>query len=271
MVGAAAGRMTFQAVRSGRDFQRAGDVEPFAADAGDAEGGVDQHRPDRADEDDEDRGEAGVLDGVERERHPGQRRDRLENLDERIERALEQRRHADQEAGRDRHQRREQEAGDDARQRIGELDADALVVRPHVVERVGEVLPDRLADLQRPRHGRGPLGGGAHQLGVFGIHRDRGTGLRLRHRDARPAGTGRTGRSRAAIDRTLSARLHSHVSRCQADGVRPSGALDGEARDVLFRLCRIELLAHDRCACRRSPSAASWPMLFITAVASVAR
>jgi hypothetical protein len=37
-----------------------------------------------------------VLDGVERERHPGERRDRLEHLDERVERLGKQRRHADQ-------------------------------------------------------------------------------------------------------------------------------------------------------------------------------
>jgi hypothetical protein len=48
---------------------------------------------------------ARVLDGVERERHPGERRHRLQDLDEGIERAVDQRRHADQEAQRDGNER----------------------------------------------------------------------------------------------------------------------------------------------------------------------
>src|SRR5258708_23167744 len=36
----------------GPDLEGPRDVEPFAPDRGDAEGGVHQHRPDRADEDD---------------------------------------------------------------------------------------------------------------------------------------------------------------------------------------------------------------------------
>ena len=45
----------------------------------------------QADEDDEDAADRGVLDGVERQRHPGQRADRFQHLDEGIERAAEQR------------------------------------------------------------------------------------------------------------------------------------------------------------------------------------
>jgi len=55
MVGAAAGRMMVKARRKSADLERARDVEPFLAHGRNAEGGVDQHRPERADEDHEDR------------------------------------------------------------------------------------------------------------------------------------------------------------------------------------------------------------------------
>src|SRR3989344_4112117 len=84
-----------------RDLERARHVEPVAPHAGHAEGRVDQHRPDRADEDHEDARGGRVLDGVERQRHPRQRRDGLEHLDERVERAVHQGRHADGKAQRD--------------------------------------------------------------------------------------------------------------------------------------------------------------------------
>src|SRR6478609_7906285 len=57
----------------GADLERLRHVEPFAPHRGDPERGVDHHWPQRADEDDEDRGQAGVLDSVERQRHPGER------------------------------------------------------------------------------------------------------------------------------------------------------------------------------------------------------
>ncbi len=85
---------------------------------GHPERGVDQHRPHRADEDDEDRGQPGILDGVERKRHPGERRDRLQDLDEGIERPAHQRRHADEKADRDGDRDREQIAERHARDRV---------------------------------------------------------------------------------------------------------------------------------------------------------
>ncbi len=59
-----------------------------------------------------------------------------------------------------------------------ELDADALVVRPLVVERVGQVPPARLRHGQRPRHAGGLFGARvfAHHLQVldlFGRHAGR--------------------------------------------------------------------------------------------------
>ena len=61
----------------GADLERASHVDPFLAHGGDAERGIKQHRPDRADEDDKNRRQPGILDGVECQRHPGERRDRL--------------------------------------------------------------------------------------------------------------------------------------------------------------------------------------------------
>ena len=63
---------------------------------------------------------------------------------------------------------------------ISELDADALVVRPLVVERALEVLPELLGDIERARHRRLALRRGrAHELGVFRIHlRDRARAAR---------------------------------------------------------------------------------------------
>jgi hypothetical protein len=109
------------------------------------------------------------------ERHPGQRRDRLEHLDERIECLAHQRRHADEKADRDRDRDGDEIADHHPRDRIGELDADALVVRPVVIERTLEVLPQLGADVERTGHRRFALGRGrAHELGVFRVHlRDR--------------------------------------------------------------------------------------------------
>ena len=111
----------------------------------------------------------GVECGVERQRHPGERRDRFHDLDEGIERAAHQRRHADEKAEGNGHGHGQQIADQDPGDRIGELDADALVVGAAVVERVLEVLPDLGADLGGTRHGGLALrGGDAHQLGILG-------------------------------------------------------------------------------------------------------
>src|SRR5271156_5775012 len=73
------------------DLERARDVDPFLAHGSDTEGCIEQHRPDRADEDHKDRRQAGILDRIKGERHPGERRDRLQHLDERVERPADQR------------------------------------------------------------------------------------------------------------------------------------------------------------------------------------
>src|SRR5712691_767696 len=135
-------------------LERTGDIQPFAPHRGDPEGGVDQHRPNRADEDHKDGGDRGILDGIERERHPGERRNRLQDLDERIERAIHQRRHADQKSDRDRGQQRDQVADEHARERIAELNAEPFVVRPVVVERALQMFPDFRSHIEGAGHGR---------------------------------------------------------------------------------------------------------------------
>jgi len=95
----------------------------------------------------------------------------LEYLDERVECAAHQRRHADEKADRNRHRHGDEIAGHHPRDRIGELDAKAFVVRTAVIERLLQVLPDLQADLGRTGHRRLALARGrADELGVFGIH-----------------------------------------------------------------------------------------------------
>ena len=83
MVGAAAGRITWKALRSGFTSSVLRDVEPLAAHAGTPNavlisiGQTEQMKITKMPRD------RRVLDRVERERHPGERRDRLQHLDER--------------------------------------------------------------------------------------------------------------------------------------------------------------------------------------------
>src|SRR5919198_3022403 len=153
------------------DLECARDVEPFPAYGSDAKCRVDQHRPQRADEDHEDRGQARILDGVERKRHPGERRDRLEHLDERVERPAHQRRHADEKADRNRHRHGDEVADHHSRDRVRELNAEPLVIGAAVVERVFEMLPNLQADIRWTRHRRFALARGrADELRVFRVH-----------------------------------------------------------------------------------------------------
>src|SRR3984957_11856082 len=158
------------------DLERARDVDPFLAHRGNTERRIEQHWPDRADKDHKDRRQAGILDRVERKRHPGERRDRLQDLDERIECPADQRRHPDQKAEWNRDEHGEQIAETDARDRIAELDAESLVVRTIIEERPLQVLPQLGADLERARHRRLALRCGyPHQFGIFRTHgADRG-------------------------------------------------------------------------------------------------
>src|SRR5882762_10514701 len=148
-------------------LQRLRHVQPVAAHRGHAVGGVDQHRPDRADEDHEHAGDRGVLDGVERDRHPGEGRDGLQDLDEGIERPVDQGRHADDEAERHGEENREEVAQADPGEGMGELDADAFVVGAPVVERLRQVLDDRLADLRGSGETLGFFRALPEQLGVL--------------------------------------------------------------------------------------------------------
>jgi len=70
-------------------------------------------------------------------------------LNEGVERPVDQRRHADQKAERDRNDHGEKIAEPDARDRIAELDSKALFVRPVIVERPLDVFPQFGADIER--------------------------------------------------------------------------------------------------------------------------
>src|SRR5476649_2460091 len=92
-----------------------------------------------------------------------------------------QRRHADQKAERDRDDHREQIAKAHARDGIAELDAEALVVWPVVVERPLDVLPQFRTDIERARHrGFALRRRQPHQLGVFRAHGGHGAGTARR-------------------------------------------------------------------------------------------
>src|SRR5574342_74467 len=65
-----------------RQLEKARDVQVVLLDGADPEGRVGHGRPERRDEDDEHRRLPGVLERVEEERHPSERRDGLEDLDE---------------------------------------------------------------------------------------------------------------------------------------------------------------------------------------------
>ena len=77
------------------------DVAVVLRDVADADRGVDDDRPDRGDEDHEDRRRLAVAEGGERERQPGERRHRAQHLEDRIEPAHRPDRLADQRAERD--------------------------------------------------------------------------------------------------------------------------------------------------------------------------
>ena len=132
-----------------------------------------------------------ILDGVERKRHPGQRRDRLQHLDERIERLADQRRHADQEAERDRDEHREQIAEADA----ARWNSRAGCRGPCRSARCRRTAASRCShNLAPTSSGPGiadlPCGRGQpHQLGVFRRHI--GDGRRCRARGEMPDAEGR--------------------------------------------------------------------------------
>ena len=83
-----------------------GDVAVVLRDVADADRGVDDDRPDRGDEDHEDRRGLAVAESGQRERQPGQRRHGAQHLEDRVEAAHRPDRLADQHAERDADARR---------------------------------------------------------------------------------------------------------------------------------------------------------------------
>src|SRR5688572_7235857 len=137
-----------------REVQHARHVEVVLGHLAHARGGVHDQRPDRADEDAEDRRRIGGLEKQQADRQPGERAHGLEQRDDRRRHVGEEAEAPDEEARRDAHQRREPEAHADPPKRREHVPADALIVRPLAVEGIGE-------DHQRFPEDRGGIGNAA--------------------------------------------------------------------------------------------------------------
>src|SRR5688572_3003230 len=186
------------------EVQDARHVQVVLRDLPHADRGVDDHRPQAADEDHPDRRRVGRLEHQQADRQPGERRYRLEQRDDRRRHAREETEAPDHEAERDADQRRQAEADADALQRREHVPADALVVRSLAVERIGEDLRrggadgDRIGDAPAEFGDRRP-GGDEHQQPRDARHRLDGpcrghralvAGVELLRRDGRKRRTG---------------------------------------------------------------------------------
>src|SRR6266705_1938661 len=180
------------------------DVEIVLRDVAHADRGVDDHRPQGADEDDVDRGGVGGLEHHQADRQPGERRHRLQDADDRRRHVGEEAKTPEHETERDADERRHPETDADPAERGEHVPAYALVVRPLLVEGTAEDperrMPGRrgigqpaagLCDDRpkrheqrqaddRSQHARQPIG----RLGAD-VQRRLGRGARLVHRRTR--------------------------------------------------------------------------------------
>src|SRR5882762_1783874 len=120
------------------------DVEIVLLDMAHAHGGVHDHRPQAADEDDVDRGRVGGLEHHQTDRQPGERRHRLQDADDRRRHVGEEAKAPEHEPERNADERGQAEADADPSQRGEHVPADALVVRSFPVERVAEDIDRRM-------------------------------------------------------------------------------------------------------------------------------
>src|SRR6266705_4639012 len=134
------------------------DVEIVLRDVAHADRGVDDHRPQGADEDDVDRRGVGGLEHHQADRQPGERRHRLQDADDRRRHVGEEAKTPEHETERDADERRHPETDADPPERGEHVPAYALVVRPFPVERIAEHLergmPSRLG-IGQPAAGPG--------------------------------------------------------------------------------------------------------------------
>src|SRR6266568_1716653 len=180
------------------------DVEIVLRDVAHADRGVDDHRPQGADEDDVDRGGVGGLEHHQADRQPGERRHRLQDADDRRRHVGEEAKTPEHETERDADERRHPETDADPAERGEHVPAYALVVRPLLVEGTAEDperrMPGRRGSGQtaaglcddrpkrheqrqaddRSQHARQPIG----RLGAD-VQRRLGRGARLVHRRTR--------------------------------------------------------------------------------------
>ncbi|MGY3109399.1 hypothetical protein ACVWW7_006026 [Bradyrhizobium sp. LM6.9] len=144
------------------ELHHRGDVAVVLRDVADADRGVDDDRPDRGDENDEDRGGLAVAERRERQRQPGQRRNRAQDLKQRIEPAHGPDRLADQDAERNAGDGGERIAERDALETGGEMPEQTLVDAAVVEERIEDQFLGVLEDFRRRRQRR--AGAAADQL-----------------------------------------------------------------------------------------------------------
>src|SRR5258706_2672304 len=140
-------------------------VEVVLRDLAHADRGVDDHRPEAADEDDVDRRRVCRLEHEQADGQPCERRNRFQQSNDGRGHAGEEAEAADDEAERNADQRRHAEADADALERHEHVPADALVVGAFAIERIGE-------DLRRRVRHRDGIGNAAAQLRDQGPQRD---------------------------------------------------------------------------------------------------
>src|SRR6266511_2018278 len=132
-------------------LEQARDVQVVLLDRGDAERRVGHGRPEGGDEDHQHRRLPRVLERVEEERHPGERRDGLQDLDEGVGGLEERRWRAERHAEHDGDHGGGKVARNHPTQAVAQLEAEALVVGTPVIEGIRQHVPRRLPDRSGPR------------------------------------------------------------------------------------------------------------------------
>ncbi|KAG0773513.1 hypothetical protein G6F22_014815 [Rhizopus arrhizus] len=159
-----------------RQVQHPRHVQVVLRHARHAHRGVDDHRPDRTDENGPDRSRIGRLEQQQPQRQPGQRRHRTQQAHDGREHGADRGISADGKPDRDADHRRQPEADRHALQRRQQVPADALVVGAVVIERIREQFHRRVPGHARCRDLRNPHG---HHLPHQ--HEQREAGHRARH------------------------------------------------------------------------------------------
>ncbi len=142
----------------GGEVEHAGHVQIIRRNALHADGGVDHHRPDGADENGVDGRRRRIAEHIQPDGQPGQRRHRTQQADERREHAVQELHAANGETQRNAYQRRQTKAVGHSLQRGQQVPADAHIVRSVVIKGMRKHLLRRLPGDQRRGELRAVLG-----------------------------------------------------------------------------------------------------------------